>query len=239
MTKEKFDLFGLSLCVSEDHRFGTDALLLARFAKPSKNDVLCDLCTGCGIIPMLFEAWKTAPKLAYALDIQEEAVSLLRESIKENGLEEKIIPLLGDLTKKDDLLSIPRGKITLVTANPPYFKSRSGAERLSPAQAAARHELFCNLEDVVSAASSLLKYGGVLKICHIPERLTDVLCLMRQYGIEPKIIQFAHNKLENRPYLVLIAGKKGGKPGVIVEKPVLVGDMNRELFGKNKENSFI
>jgi len=54
---------------------------------------------------------------------------------------------------------------------------------------------------------------------------------MRQYGIEPKVIQFAHNKPMDRPYLVLISGRKGGKPGVIVEKPVLVSDVNKELFG--------
>lgn len=234
METELFDLFGLSLYVSDDHRFGTDALLLARFAKPKKNDIVCDLCTGCGIIPMLFEAWKCSPKKAYAFEIQPEAVELLKKSIDENGLSEHIIPILGDLTKTDELLQIPRGSITLVTANPPYFKSRSGSERLSPAQAAARHELLCDLEQVIKAADALLKYGGALKICHIPERLTDALCLMRSYGLEPKVIQFVHNRLNDRPYLVLISAKKGGKPGVIVEKPVLVEDMNRELFGEDR-----
>ncbi len=232
MEKEKFDLFGLSLSVSADHRFGTDALLLARFARPLKNDLACDLCTGCGIIPMLFEAWKTPPKKTYALDIQEEAIALLRESVAENGLEEKIIPILGDLTKKEALRQLPCGKFTLVTANPPYYRSRSGAERLSPAQAAARHELLCNLEQVVEAAAMLLKYGGTLKLCHLPERLADIFCLMRQYGIEPKILQFAYGKPDSRPYLALISGKKGGKSGLITEKPVLVQNVNHELFGE-------
>ena len=79
----------------------------------------------------------------------------------------------------------------------------------------------------------LIKYGGSLKICHIPERLTDLICLMRKYGIEPKIIRFAHNKPEEKPYLVLVSGKKGGKSGVIVEKPMIVGDVNKELFSGN------
>lgn len=229
---EIFDLFGLTLYVSDDHRFGTDALLLARFARPGKNDIVCDLCSGCGIIPMLFEAWECSPKKAYAFEIQSEAVELLKKSVDENSLSEKIVPVLGDLTKPNELLQIPRESVTLVTANPPYFKFQSGSERLSPAQAAARHELLCNLEQVIKAATSLLKYGGTLKICHIPERLTDALCLMRQYGLEPKIVQFVHNRLADRPYLVLISAKKGGKPGIIVEKPILVDDINRELFGE-------
>lgn len=234
METEIFNLFGLTLYVSDDHRFGTDALLLARFAKPKRNDIVCDLCTGCGIIPMLFEAWKCCPKKTYAFEIQPEAVELLKSSVAANGLSERVIPVRGDLTKTEELLQIPRESMTLVTANPPYFKTQSGSERLSPAQAAARHELLCDLEQVIKAAATLLKYGGTLKICHIPERLTDALCLMRSHGLEPKVIQFVHNRLNDRPYLVLISARKGGKSGVIVEKPILVEDMNRELFGEEQ-----
>lgn len=181
---------------------------------------------------MLFEAWGNNPKMAYAVDIQAEAIALLRMSVEENELSGKIVPILADLTKKEELLTIPRESVDMVTVNPPYFKADSGAERLSPAQAAARHEILCNLEQVIEAAAMLLKYGGSLKICHIPERLTDLLCLMRKYGIEPKVIRFAHNKPEGKPYLVLVSGRKGGKSGVIVEEPMVVGDVNKELFGQ-------
>ena len=231
MEKEKFDLFGLSINVSTDHRFGTDALLLARFAKPLRKDTVCDLCTGCGIIPMLFEAWGNCPQKSYGVEIQDEAVELFRETVAENKLTDRVIPIKADLTKNEELFQIPRESVDMVTVNPPYFKSASGAERLSPAQAMARHEILCNLEQVIAAGASLLKYGGSLKMCHIPERMTDIICLMRKYGIEPKIIQFAHNKPMDKPYLLLISGKKGGKPGVIVEKPVLVSEVNKELFG--------
>lgn len=237
METEIFDLFGMDIFVSEDHRFGTDAILLARFAMPSPKDKICDLCSGCGIIPMLFFALGKAPAEAYAVEIQPEAVGLMKMTVEKNGIQDRFFPVQADLTKDEELLAVPRGKMELVTANPPYYKSRSGAERLSPAQAAARHELLCDLEQVIRAVSILLKYGGDLKMCHLPERLTDVFCLMRKYGIEPKILQFAHNKdTSERPFLALISGKKGGKPGLIVEKPVTVEKMNEELFGNKEEN---
>ena len=157
---------------------------------------------------------------------------LAKMTVAENKLEGKVIPVLADLTKDEELFAVPREKMDMVTVNPPYFKVKSGLERLSPAQAAARHELFCNLEQVIRAAALLLKYGGSLKICHIPERLTDIFCLMRKYGIEPKVLQFAHNRAEEKPYLLLISGRKGGKAGLSVEKPVIVDEVNRELFGK-------
>ena len=235
MKTEVFDLFGYDIYVSKDHRFGTDALLLARFSMPSPKSTVCDLCSGCGIIPMLFHSFGKAPAVCYAVEIQDEAVELMKMTVGKNSLTERIIPVKADLTKDNELFAVPRGKMELVTVNPPYFKAGSGEERLSPAQAKARHELLCDLESVIRAASQLLKYGGVLKMCHIPERLADIVCLMRKYGIEPKIIQFAHHRdTSERPYLVLAAGKKGGRPGLVIEKPVTVENMDRELFGNTE-----
>lgn len=233
METEIFDLFGYDIYVSADHRFGTDALLLAEFSKPSPKDIVCDLCSGCGIIPMLFLSWGKPPAKAYAVEIQEEAVSLMEKTVEKNGIEDKLIPVKADLTKDGELSAVPFGRISLVTVNPPYYKPGCGEERLSPAQAKARHELLCDLESVIRAASLLLKYGGYLKMCHIPERLTDIFCLMRKYGIEPKVMKFAHHRdTSTKPYLVLVSGKKGGKPGLSAEKAVTVEEMDRRLFGK-------
>ena len=215
METEKFALGGLNITVSADHRFGTDAFLLAGFAKPKRKDTVCDLCTGCGIIPLLF-CKKDPPKKIYAVDIQEEAIDLLRISAEENGLSGIIQPVLCDLKSPD----VPRETMDMVTVNPPYFRSRSGLERLSKAQAIARHELLCSLDDVVQAADYLLKYGGTLKMCHIPERLTDVICTFRKYKIEPKVITFVQNKEGDQPWLVLISGKKGAKAGLKITEPL-------------------
>ena len=55
MSEFSFELLdnNIEICVSKEHKFGTDAFLLADFAKPRHKDKVCDLGTGCGIIPML------------------------------------------------------------------------------------------------------------------------------------------------------------------------------------------
>ena len=52
---EKFQLLGrgIKVKINRVHRFSTDAVLLADFASPKKDDIACDLGTGCGIIPLL------------------------------------------------------------------------------------------------------------------------------------------------------------------------------------------
>ena len=34
------------------HRFGSDALLLARFCEPKRSQTAADLCSGCGIVAL-------------------------------------------------------------------------------------------------------------------------------------------------------------------------------------------
>ena len=50
--------------VSENHRFGTDAFLLANFSNWRKKDLVCDLGTGCGIIPMILQR-KNPPNILW------------------------------------------------------------------------------------------------------------------------------------------------------------------------------
>ena len=210
---ESFDLSGTKIYVSEDHRFGTDAFLLADFADPAPHHKVCDLCTGCGIVPLIMcrNISKKPPKEIYGVEIMPEAVELFDKSVAENNLSDRIKPVLCDLK---DPQGVPREYFDIVTVNPPYWKKGSGEERLSDAQAAARHEILCNIDDVMKTASSLLKFGGSLKLCQIPLRLADVICSMRSHGIEPKVMQNVVNRKGGKPWLVLISGKKGGKPGM-------------------------
>ena len=85
----------LHICVSDAHRFGTDAFLLAAFSRYQARDVACDLGTGCGIIPLVMER-HMPPRQIYGLDIQPEAIRLLEQTVAENRLT-NLTPVLGDL----------------------------------------------------------------------------------------------------------------------------------------------
>ena len=225
---EKFSLGNITINVNADHRFGTDAFLLADFAAPLPNQTVCDLCSGCGVIPLFFCKHKP-PKKIYGVELQKEAVELFRRSVAENHLEAVITPVQADLCDTQALIqAIPRSSLDMVTVNPPYYRENSGKERLSEAQRLARHEIACNLEQVVQAAEVLLKYGGALKMCHLPERLAEVFYHMQLRKIEPKRLTLVYNKAGEKPWLALIEGKKGGKTGLVIEKPLVMRQDNGE-----------
>ena len=122
--------------------------------------------------------------------------------------------------------------------NPPYKPVGTGIESVSEAERIARHEVMCTVDDAVSAAAKLLKFGGRFCMCHRPERLCDIIVSMRLGGIEVKKIRFVNETADKAPWLVLVEGKRGAKSHVTVEKNLVMKDENgkvtpefRAMFG--------
>ncbi|MCL2461224.1 MAG: tRNA1(Val) (adenine(37)-N6)-methyltransferase [Defluviitaleaceae bacterium] len=191
--------------------FGTDAVLLANFAKVKRGETVLDLCTGCGVVPVLL-CGKTAAKHITGLEIQESCAGMAARSVAMNGLGERIEIVAGDV--KDARRLFGSQSCDVVTVNPPYIESAAGVLNACDPKTIARHEILCTLEDVISASARALKMSKRFYMVHRPERLADIMCLMRQYGLEPKKLQFACARAGLAPSLVLVEGRKGGKPGL-------------------------
>lgn len=239
-TDERLEPLGkeMKIVVSDSHTFGTDAILLASFASIKRKDVACDMGTGCGIIPLIWIKGET--KSVSAVDIQEKACNQLKKSLSINKTEDRINVVNADL--RDLKGKLPFGTFDLVTMNPPYKPVGTGIESLSEADKIARHETMCTIDDAVSAAAKLLKFGGRFCMCHRPERLCDIVCSMRQGGIEVKRIRFVVEKEGKAPWLVLVEGKRGSKSHVTVEKQLVMKDKDgnntveyRNMFGDYME----
>ncbi|MDF2685385.1 MAG: trmNF [Clostridia bacterium] len=203
---------------TEGFCFGTDAVLLSWFASKKKFNNAVDLCTGNGVVPLLLSV-NSCFKTAIGVEIQEAQVSLANESVALNNLQDKIKIINGDVKDIKNLL--PSCNVDLVTVNPPYSPSGSGFIAQG-AKSLARAEIFCTLKDVISAAAYLLKSGGRFCIVHKPERMVDIFYTMRESGIEPKTLLLVIPRKGKEPVLILTEGKKDGKPGVVVEKPLFI-----------------
>ncbi len=211
---------GYYINVSGNHTFGTDAVLLSDFASSKRVNKHCDLGAGCGIISMLLLRDGTVGH-SDAVEICPEAVALARRTAAEYA-EDTLSVVHADLKELKGIL--PFGEYDLVTCNPPYKADGAGIISLSSADKVARHETACSLEDVIISASRLLKSSGRLCICQRPERLSDMICLMRQYKVEPKTVRFVAKKAGQEPWLVLLEGRRDGKSGMRVLPTLYVYD---------------
>lgn len=199
--------------------FGMDAVLLSGFVQVKDGEEVLDLGTGTGIIPILLEA-KTKGKHFTGLEIQEEIADMARRSVCLNQLEEKVTIVLGDIKEAEK--RFPRASFDVVTSNPPYIHDAHGLKNPGELKAISRHEILCTLEDVVREAASLVKPGGRVYMVHRPQRLIEIVSVMKQYKLEPKRLKFVHPFIHREANMVLIEAVRGGGSMVKVEKPVIV-----------------
>lgn len=207
-TLDDLQLKGLYVIQKKDaFRFGVDAVLLANFADIKRNASVLDLCSGTGIIPFILVG-KTSASKVMGIEIQEDMVEMANRSVQLNNVQEKVEFVHKDLKDLEYLKTLP--KVDVVTVNPPYKLKNSGIINLKSKDAIARHEIFCELEDVVKAAKTVLKDNGKFYMIHRPDRFADAICIMRKYKIEPKFVRMVHPSLNKAPNMVLIEGQNNG-----------------------------
>jgi tRNA1Val (adenine37-N6)-methyltransferase len=230
-TLDDLQLKGINIIQKKSgFRFGVDAVLLANFSKVKKNSSVIDLCSGTGIIPFIL-AGKTEAKNIIGVEIQEEFVEMANRTSKLNNLEHQVTFIREDLTNTKFLKTLDKAEV--VTVNPPYKLQNAGITNIDDKNAIARHEICCTLEDVIIAARILLKDNGRFFMVHRPERIVDILTLMRKHRIEPKRVRFVHPKPSKAPNIVLIEGQRDGGSFFKFEDPLYVhmenGDYSDEI----------
>ena len=223
--------------------FGIDAVLLADFAKVKKKDSVLDIGTGTGIIPILMYA-RYENKSYIGIDIQADMVEMASRSISLNGLENHI--KMEHIDIKDVGSKYDAGSFDVVTSNPPYMKGKAGLVNDNESKMISRHEIKCSLEDIVKNSAYLLKDRGKLYMIHRPNRLVDIIYLMRKYRLEPKRMQMIHPKEGKAPTMILIQGIKYANPEIIVEPSLYVYNKDgsytneiHQIYGSEEEGVLI
>ena len=210
--EEDLNLSGLKIYQDDElYTFTSDAILLSRFARVKAKETVADFCAGVGVVG--FNLYGLSPDKISSLtffEMQKPLFDLIEENIEKNGLKDKF---KAENIRLQDLPKSYYGKFSLIVCNPPYMSKNSGEVDKDERIAVCRREIALNLDELITAISRGLKFGGRTCIVHRADRLAEVICKMREKGIETKRITPVAPK-GKQPYLVLIEGVKGGKPGV-------------------------
>lgn len=198
--------------------FGTDALLLARFAQPRRNERALDLCSGCGIVSLVWhDAGHRGP--CTALEIDPAVSALCTAALAENTDAAHIAPVCVDL-RQLCTAGPEQGQYDFAACNPPYFTA--GPRSPDPRRAEARHTGSCTTADAVDCARRALRDGGRFLLCQRPEQLAEILAALRAAHLEPKRLAFVKNRPDAAPWLFLVEAQKGRKTGLRVEPDILI-----------------
>lgn len=213
--------------------FTSDSVLIANLAKVTKNDTVVDLGTGSGIIALLV-AKKYNPDKVIGVEIQAKLSDMAKRSVELNNLQD----IVTIINKPMQGISKELGSnFDVVVSNPPYEKVTVDSSK--DEIGICKNEVAITAEEVVACAGKLLRFGGLFYMINKARRLVDVLCAMRNNKIEPKKIYFIQPKASKDIDTFIVEGKKGGKAGMILPKPVIVysedgsfTDFSRRIYNK-------
>lgn len=194
----------------------TDSFTLGYFARPARGSAVCDLGCGIGLLGALLLARESSLRLVN-VERSHAALLLAARTFAENRWTATFSQ--GDLRDAGVLPSA--GTVDYCVCNPPYYRVGSGKRAVGEAQN-ARAETQCTLADICAAAAHILRCGGNFALVYRPERLTDLLCTLREHNMEPKRARFVVPQAEATPSLVLIEAKRCARPGLVVEAPLVI-----------------
>ena len=216
---------GLKIIQNKDgFCFGMDSVLLSDFAKEIKdNSNVLDLGTGTGILPILL-CGKTNLKRIYGIEIQEEVANMAKRSSVLNGLENRFEVINCNILDIEKYLK--RESFDAIVTNPPYKKQETGKVSKQNIKKISKHEITANLEDFISLSKNMLKDKGSIFMVHRPERLAEIMYLLKKYNLEPKTLRLVQPSIEKNPNLVLIKAVKNAKPFLKIEKTLIVYNQN-------------
>jgi len=198
------------------YRFSIDAILLSEFVSTKRGDMVIDLGTGCGIIPLVLLLTRPIG-FAFGLEIQTELADQAARNALLNGFGQKMGVIVGDIKHPP----LAPSSADVVVCNPPYRQKDSGRINPDPQRAVARHEILASLDDILGIARKLLRAKGRLAMIYPAVRLVDILVRMRGFDLEPKRIRIVYPGLESEAKLALIEASSGGRGGLKILPPLM------------------
>ena len=189
-------------------------MVLAHFIKLPRSAKILDLGSGCGTLGVLLCA-RDPDCTVTGFELTEHAHRAAQENIQVNGLQSRMESICADLRQIPEAL--PQGSFSLCVSNPPYFSGGPVSHRTP----LARREDGCTLAELLKSAAWALKYGGDLYLVHRPERLGEIIALAAPFRLEAKRLGLLRHAEGQRPNLILLQLRKGGKPGLSWEEITL------------------
>jgi len=187
----------LVLQKKKGYRFSLNAPLLADFIKTRKNDNLLELGAGNGIVSLLLSIKPF--KHITAVEIQESLAKLAEKNIQLNHLQGKIEMVQQDLRDFH-----PKQRFDVVFSNPPYIKKQDGRLNMSLEKAIARHELKCDIFDIIQKIIEVLKNKGRAYLIYPERRRREFMKAIERYRLKLRTFRSVLPHQTSNPKLFLV-----------------------------------
>lgn len=219
------DLFDYDMKIyqnKEYFKFSIDSVLLAEFVSIKKGQKsILDMCTGNAPVPLILSKRFNNIEIV-GIELQKEIYDLANKSVQYNN-KKNILLINDDVNKLTNIYKFK--KFDVITCNPPYFVPYSNKLiNENEVKAIARHEIKIDLESIIRIASKNIKNQGYFYLVHRPERIAEIIHLLKKYNFGLKRIVPVYNDINSNSCFVLIEAIYNGKDYVIINKPIYISE---------------
>lgn len=209
----------------DSFKFGTDAVLLSRFARMGKKDVLFDICSGTGAVGF-FCHLNFQPKEIHFVEIDPIMTELSKKTASYNGISEKCrfyCSDIADFSVQDTMMA------DAITVNPPYFFENSGKVSQNDNLKTARHTQQFSHDVLFEKSYRLLRDGGKIFLIQRAQNLAEILANLKEHRLEPKRLRLVYGNPKKDANLFLVEAVKNGGVWMDCQPPLFLYDENGEM----------
>ncbi|MGI6696802.1 MAG: tRNA1(Val) (adenine(37)-N6)-methyltransferase [Christensenellales bacterium] len=192
-----------------DDCFSQDSVLLADFVRVKRGSRVCDLAAGSGALAMLLLARESAISCDL-IEIREDLCDRALRTAAMNKVSDRVRAHAVDL--REAAVRLGKGGFDLIVSNPPYYPLTG--DDMTPSRRLARQQAACDYRTLFENVAALLRCHGRLCLCFPAGQVLDVSAELKNHGLEPKRLRFVSSYAHKAPYLALLEGMKGAKPGL-------------------------
>jgi tRNA1Val (adenine37-N6)-methyltransferase len=142
----------------QSFKVGTDGVLLGTWATIEKCNMILDIGSGCGLIPLIL-AQRTSSTQIIGVEIDKQATQEALKNIDESPWADRV-KIVNDTVQA--FAAKQSSKFDFIISNPPYFINSTKSTKKQ--QSTARHTDTLPFEDLLDATNKLLSSEGKLAV---------------------------------------------------------------------------
>ena len=201
-------------------KVGTDAILLGRWVEVRPSDVVLDIGTGCGLLPLMLS--QKGVSQVDAVDIDAASIEEATINFEASQWRDRLQAICTDITDYQT-----DKKYDLIVSNPPFFNRYSKCD--SERKSRARHnDVTLSYESLCAVVSRLLKPDGRFALVLPINASVEFLKVAEKSGL------FLHKRMtiipiEGREPNRLNLESSRSKPVEILESSFMIRDNDNQF----------
>jgi tRNA1(Val) A37 N6-methylase TrmN6 len=205
----------------DGYRAAVDAVLLAASVsiRGAKDRRILDVGAAVGSAGLCV-AQRIEDANVTGVELQDDLYALFCRNVAENGLQDRVTPVQGDITDRD--LPLAAESFDQVISNPPYYPG--GTRPANASRATAHQEGSADLADWIGFCLKMVRQKGRITLVHRADHLDRIIALLYGRAGDMTVYPIWSKASAEAPLRVIVSARKGVASPLAMRRGLVLHD---------------